>query len=66
MTVGNTQVMFIGGARCVCYTWRMKSWAYDVKLDPVVLHLLSSLCRSLRRSLAPLRFGSNAVDSMGV
>jgi len=29
---------------------------YDVKLHPVVLHLLSSLCRSLWRSLAPLRY----------
>jgi len=29
---------------------------YDVKLHPAVLHLLSSLCRSLRRSLAPLRY----------
>jgi len=29
---------------------------YDVKLHPVVLHLMSSLCRSLGRSLAPLRY----------
>jgi len=29
---------------------------YDVKLHPAVLHLLSSLCRSLRRSLALLRY----------
>jgi len=26
---------------------------YDVKLHPAVLHLLSSLCRSLRHNLAP-------------
>jgi len=30
---------------------------HDVKLHPAVLHLLSSLCRSLRCSLAPLRYG---------
>jgi len=29
---------------------------YDVKLHPAVLHLLLLLCRSLRRSLAPLRY----------
>jgi len=29
---------------------------YDVKLYPTVLHLLSSLCRSLWRSLAPLGY----------
>jgi len=29
---------------------------YAVKRDPAVLHLLSSLCRSLRCSLAPLRY----------
>jgi len=29
---------------------------YDVKLHPAVLHLLSSLCRSLKRSFAPLRY----------
>jgi len=29
---------------------------YDVKLLPAVLHLLSLLCRSLRRSLAPLMY----------
>jgi len=27
---------------------------YDVKLHPAALHLLSSLCRSPRRSLAPV------------
>jgi len=31
---------------------------YDVKLHPAVLHLLSSLCRSLRCSLAPLRYAA--------
>jgi len=29
---------------------------YDVKLHPAVIYLLSSLCRSLRRSLAALRY----------
>jgi len=29
---------------------------YDVKLHPAVQHLLSSLCRSLRRSLSPSRY----------
>jgi len=29
---------------------------YDVKLHPAVLHLVLSLCRSLTRSLAPLKY----------